>query len=147
VLRAPQVRAAFEQLREPHWLVQDAAQPVEQIHEQVRRRRGKEELCSFPHSCLCGGLLALAPTRTRNNTHMPPRHPQVLAEALETIKRCQEAQPLRQLWDYQPLVLQPPTAAATAGEATKAATAAAGATASPAGARQQPLQERPQQAC
>jgi hypothetical protein len=30
-----QVRAVFEQLREPGWLVQDAAQPIEQIHQQV----------------------------------------------------------------------------------------------------------------
>jgi thymidylate kinase len=30
-----QVRAAFQQLKEPSWLVVDASQPVEQIHEQV----------------------------------------------------------------------------------------------------------------
>lgn len=37
-----QVRAVFEQLREPGWLVQDAAQPIEQIHQQV----GSPELSS-----------------------------------------------------------------------------------------------------
>jgi thymidylate kinase len=31
-----QVRGAFQQLKEPSWLVVDASQSVEQIHEQVR---------------------------------------------------------------------------------------------------------------
>lgn len=31
-----QVRAVFEQLQEPDWLVQDASLPIEQIHQQVR---------------------------------------------------------------------------------------------------------------
>jgi thymidylate kinase len=30
-----QVRAVFQQLKEPSWLVVDASQSVEQIHEQV----------------------------------------------------------------------------------------------------------------
>jgi hypothetical protein len=36
LLLVPQVRAVFEQLWEPDWLVQDASQPIEQIHQQVR---------------------------------------------------------------------------------------------------------------
>lgn len=35
LLLVTQVRAVFEQLREPEWLVQDASQPIEQIHQQV----------------------------------------------------------------------------------------------------------------
>jgi hypothetical protein len=40
LLLVPQVRAVFEQLQEPDWLVQDASQPIEQIHRQVRAFRG-----------------------------------------------------------------------------------------------------------
>jgi hypothetical protein len=40
-----QVRAAFEALREPHWVVQDAAQPVEQIHKQVCRSACAARAC------------------------------------------------------------------------------------------------------
>jgi hypothetical protein len=32
-----QVRAQFQQLKEPSWLVVDASQSVEQIHEQVNK--------------------------------------------------------------------------------------------------------------
>jgi hypothetical protein len=35
LLLSAQVRAVFEQLQEPEWLVQDASQPIEQIHQQV----------------------------------------------------------------------------------------------------------------
>jgi hypothetical protein len=54
----------------------------------------------------------------------------VLHEALEVIKRCQEAEPVKQLWDRTPLLLEPEAAAAQG-------TAPGGAGA------QQPLQERP----
>ncbi|WIA12179.1 hypothetical protein OEZ85_012250 [Tetradesmus obliquus] len=59
------VRAVFQQLKEPSWLVVDASQSVEQIHEQI------------------------------------------LAEALQVVRRCKEGQPIQQLWG---------AAAAAAGE-------------------------------
>lgn len=57
-----QVRAVFEQLREPEWLVQDASQPIEQIHQQV------------------------------------------LQEAVAVVQRCQQGEPVKQLWDRTPFV-------------------------------------------
>lgn len=38
VLVLLQVRAVFEQLLEPEWLVQDASQSIDEIHQQVRVR-------------------------------------------------------------------------------------------------------------
>ncbi|KAF8071262.1 hypothetical protein HT031_001345 [Scenedesmus sp. PABB004] len=54
------VRAEFEKLKDPAWLVLDAAQPAEAIAARV------------------------------------------LAEALDVVKRCQEGQPIQQLWDRRP---------------------------------------------
>lgn len=49
-----QVRAVFEQLREPEWLVEDASQPIEQIHQQVGS--WGHTLLGVLHACSCNGI-------------------------------------------------------------------------------------------
>jgi hypothetical protein len=49
-----QVRAVFQQLKEPSWLVVDASQSVEQIHEQVGRLGALQHQSSSPLAVIRG---------------------------------------------------------------------------------------------
>jgi hypothetical protein len=113
------VRAAFAAVRDESFVDVDASGSVEEVHQRVRR--GPQG--AMPHCRAASGGRS-APWR--NGTQRgggerarsaalhdaPPRdarplalpfHTQLLPEALDTVRRCREGQPLLALWNRAPL--------------------------------------------